>query len=414
MTVAEASAGRLIVAVAAAGPLRTARLGAFAAVLNAFVLSLIAALWSRNPAAWNGRAGIGLAILGLGGLAVTAPALLAWARATFTRTLIVADDRAVAVRTRWSLPGLRGRGGTVRWKRTPSDHAAADRRGAWWSAGGPLRTVTVFVWREAVPVAAALVPAEERFLVDVLNARLLAGDAAETIRRSTYGPEVRAVLRGGRQVLAPLDPADLPAGLPVTVARDGAGRVTIRTPAAERGADRVVSSVVLLVAGAVGGCLAALLFAAGLAGGLPLWVQLGLAALPVALFTAVPVVSGLWTGLGRVTVTIGAPESDPFAPVGAGETGLRLVARWHVGPFGVTWRAAAGEVRGVWISHTPLAPDVRPLGGEPRYVAALTAHEALPLTSDALRPATRDAVAGLAVWALGEVRSAKSEVRSQK
>ena len=396
VTVVEDGPDRLIVAVAAAGPLRTARAGVFAAVLNGFVLSLVLTVWTQNPNAWNGRAAVGLCLMTAGGLAVAAPFLWAWARRAFTRTLILVDAGAVVVRTRWTLPGFARRARIARDGRGPTDHATARRRGAWWWPGGAVRTVRLFAAGPGRTVAAALRPDEERLLLDRLNARLLRPDAPAVVVRATFDPEVRAVLHGGWEVRRGLDPADLPPRSRVRVSEDDRGRTVIRTPSYERWGDRLATGLVLIGFGAAGTVVLGCLGAAGLIGGLPLWFQLGLAALPAALFTVVPIVYGVWAGLGRVTVTVGAP-ADLFGEATAAE----VVSRWHVGPAGVTWRAALADVRAVWVSGNVIRPGHRQDGvGEPRKVCALTPHVSVPVTGEYLRDATRAQAAGVVRWAL--------------
>ena len=405
---------RLIVAVAAAGVLRTARAGVFAAVLNGFVVSLVLAVWTQNPNAWNGRAAIGLALMAAGGLAVAAPFLWSWAKRAFTRTLILVDGRAVVVRTRWDVWGLNPtwlglRGRTTRDARGPADHAAARRRGAWWWPGGSVRTVAVRADGPARTVAAALPPAAERDLLDLLNARLLAPNAPAAVVRATFAPEVRGVLRGGWPVRRACPPESLPARTRVRVRDDGV-RVVVRTPAYERWGDRLATAFLLVGFGVGGTCVLACLGAAGLMGGLPLWFQLGVASLPAALFSVVPLVYGLWAGLGRVTVTVGPPDRwDPFAFL-ADDPAERfadaappavITSRWHVGPAGVTWRAAVADVRAVWVSGNTVRPGHRTEGvGEPRRACALTPHAAVPVTGEYLKDATRTHAAAVVRWAL--------------
>ncbi|QDT18211.1 hypothetical protein [Alienimonas californiensis] len=396
--------GRLIVAVAAAGPLRTARAGVFAVVLNGFVLSLVVAVWTQNPNAWNGRAIVGLALMSAGGLAVAAPFLWAWAKRAFTRTLILVDDSSLVVRTRWALPWVEKKARITRDRRGPTDHATARRRGAWWWPGGAVRTVRAFAGGPGRTVAAALPPEEERRLLDLLNARLLSPTAPAVVIRATFAPEVRAVLQGGWPVRRSMSPEalrnDVRRGrLRVTEEKDEVGtRTVIRTPAYERWGDRLATGMVLIGFGVVGTLTLGCLGAAGLMGGLPLWFQLGLAAAPAALFTVVPLIYGVWAGLGRVTVTIGTPVgADPFQPPPPAE----IVSRWHVGPFGVSWRAEAAEVRAVWISGNVIRPGHRQEGvGEPRKVCALTPHLAIPVTGDYLRDSTRAQTAAVVRWAL--------------
>ncbi len=412
-----AGPGRLIVAVAAAGPLRTARAGVFALVLNGFVLSLVVALWSQNPGGRNGRALIGLSLMSAGGLAVATPFLWAWAKRAFTRTLILIDDSAVVVRTRWALPWIGRRAWNTRHPRGPADHAAARRRGAWWWPGGAVRTVRLFAGGTPRTLAAALPPMEERRLLGLLNGRLLAADAPAVVVRATFDPAVRAVLQGGWAVRRAMNPDALgsqPSATPgsppgsgprrrgrlrVTREADEVGaRTVIRTPAYERWGDRLATAMVLLGFGLLGTLVMGCLGAAGLMGGLPLWFQLGLAAAPAALFTVVPLVYGVWAGLGRVTVTIGTPAgADPFEPPPPAE----IVSRWHVGPVGLTWRAEVREVRAVWISGNAIRPGHRQEGvGEPRKAVALTPHLAIPVTGDYLRDSTRTEAAAVVRWAL--------------
>ena len=407
VSVVEDSPDRLVVAVAAAGPLRTARAGVFAAVLNGFVFSLVLAVWSQNPNARNGRAAVGLALMSAGGLAVAVPFLWAWAKRAFTRTLILVDPDLVVIRTRWALPGLSRKQRTTRDRRGPTDHAAARRRGNWWWPGGPVRTVKVFAAGPGRTVAAALRPDEERDLLDRLNARLVAPDAPAVVRRATFAPEVRAVLHDGWAVRRAMSPASLPPRGRVRVTEEDGpwgGRTVIRTPAYERWGDRIATGLVLIGFGAAGTLVLGCLGAAGLMGGLPLWFQLGLAALPAALFTVVPLVYGLWAGLGRVTVTVGTPRgADPFGPGPDEEGGTppEVAARWHVGPFGVTWRADLAEVRAVWIGGNAVRPGHIQEGlGQPRRVCVLTPHVAVPVTGEYLRDATRTRGAAVVRWAL--------------
>ena len=406
--------GRLVVAVAAAGALRTARAGMFALILNGFVVSLVLAVWTQNPNAWNGRGAIGLTLMGAGGLAVAVPFLWAWAKRAFTRTLVLVDDRAVVVRTRWDvwgLPlarlGLRGR--TTRDDRGRQDHAAARRRGAWWWPGGAVRTIKVHAGGPGRTVAAALPAEAERDLLDLLNERLLAADAPASVVRATFAPEVRAVLRGGWAVRRAYPPAALPRRTRVTVREDG-DRVVIRTPAYERWGDRLATGFLLIGFGLAGTTVLACLGVLQLAGGAPLWFQLGVASLPAALFSIVPLVYGLWAGLGRVTVTVGPPARwDPFARQ-SGDPAERfadasapaeIAARWHVGPVGVTWRAAVADVRAVWVSGNTVRPGHRREGvGEPRKVCALTPHAAVPVTGEYLKDSTRTHAAAVVRWAL--------------
>jgi hypothetical protein len=260
-------------------------------------------------------------------------------------------------------------------------------------AGGPGRTV-----------AAALPAAEERALLERLNARLLAPDAPAVVVRATFAPDVRAALRGGWAVHRAVSPAALSTSprrgrLRVTEEADEGGtRTVIRTPAYERWGDRLATGMVLIGFGLLGTLILGCLGAAGLMGGLPLWFQLGLAAAPAALFTVAPLVYGVWAGLGRVTVTIGVPAgADPFAPTPPAE----IVSRWHVGPFGLTWQALVREVKAVWISGNTVRPGHRQEGvGEPRQVVALTPHQAIPVTGDYLRDATRAQTAAVVRWAL--------------
>lgn len=405
--------GRLVIAVAAAGPLRTARAGVFAVVLNGFVFSLVVAVWTQNPNAWNGRAVIGLGLMSAGGLAVATPFLWAWAKRAFTRTLILVDDESLAVRTRWALPwpasSFRRRGRTTRDGRGPTDHAAARRRGAWWWPGGPVRTVRVFADGPGRTVAAALPPDEEHRLLGLLNARLLAKNAPAVVVRATFDPAVRATLEGGWAVRRAISPAALAAAgrrgrLRVTEQEDGAGgRVVVRTPAYERYGDRLATGAALVGFGVAGTLTLGCLGAAGLVGNLPLWFQLGVAAAPATLLTVVPLVYGVWAALGRVTVTVGAPRgADPFAErSGTGGPPAEIEARWHVGPFGVSWRAAVADVRAVWISGNAIRPGHRQEGvGEPRKVCALTPHLAIPVTGDYLKDATRTEAAAVVRWAL--------------
>ena len=405
---------RLVVAVAAAGVLRTARAGVFAAVLNGFVVSLVLAVWTQNPNAWNGRGVIGLGLMAVGGLAVAVPFLWAWAKRAFTRTLILIDGRAVVVRTRWDVWGLPlaklgAAGRTTRDPRGPADHAAARRRGAWWWPGGSVRTVRVRADGPGRTVAAALAPEAERFLLERLNAVLLAPDAPPAVVRATFAPEVRAVLRGGWPVRRGAPPGAVPARGRLRVRVDG-DRLWLRTPAYERWGDRLATGLLLVGFGVGGTCVLACLGAAGLMGGLPLWFQLGVASLPAALFSVVPLVYGLWAGLGRVTVTVGPPARwDPFAFLNDDPAERfadaspppEVAARWHVGPFGVTWRAAVRDVRAVWVSGNTVRPGHRAEGvGEPRRVCVLTPHAAVPVTGEYLRDATRTQAAAVVRWAL--------------
>ena len=396
--------GRLIVAVAAAGPLRTARAGVFALALNGFVVSLVLAIWTQNPNVWNGRAAIGMTLMTAGGLAIAAPFLWAWAKRAFTRTLILVDEDAVVVRTRWALPVVGRRARVVRDARGPTDHATARRRGAWWWPGGATRTVRVFASGPGRTVAAALSSGEERRLLDLLNGRLLSPEAPAVVLRATFDPEVRAALEGGWAVRRALGPASLPVGfrrgrVRVTEEEDAAGaRTIVRTPAYERWGDRLATGLVLVGFGTLGTLLLVCVGAAGLMGGLPLWFQLGTAALPATLFTVLPLVYGVWAALGRVTVTIGAPPgTDPFLEAPPPE----IASRWHVGPVGVTWRAEVSEVRAVWISGNTVRPGHRQEGvGEPRKVCVLTPHLAIPATGDYLRDGTRTQAAAVIRWAL--------------
>ena len=410
----EPGGDRLVIAVAAAGALRTARAGVFAAVLNGFVVSLVLAVWTQNPNAWNGRGMIGLALMAVGGLAVAAPFLWAWAKRAFTRTLILVDEKAVVVRTRWDVWGLPLAklgvpGRTTRDPRGPADHATARRRGAWWWPGGSVRTVRVHADGPGRTVAAALPPEAEHALLERLNAVLLAPDAPATVVRATFAPEVRAVLRGGWPVTRSAPPAAVPARGRLRVWDDG-HTVRLRTPAYERWGDRLATGFLLVGFGVGGTCVLACLGAAGLMGGLPLWFQLGVASLPAALFSVVPLVYGLWAGLGRVTVTVGPPARwDPFAFLNddpaerfADATPpAEITARWHVGPVGVTWRARAADVRAVWVSGNTVRPGHRAEGvGEPRKVCALTPHAAIPVTGEYLKDSTRTHAAAVVRWAL--------------
>ncbi|WP_171185127.1 hypothetical protein [Alienimonas chondri] len=400
----DAAPGRLIVAVAAAGPLRTARSGVFALVLNGFVFSLVLAVWTQKPGAWNGPAIIGLGLMSAGGLAVAIPFLWAWAKRAFTRTLVLVDESSVVVRTRWALPWLARRATVVRDPRGPTDHAAARRRGVWWWPGGSVRTVQIFAGGPGRTVAAALPPEEERRLVELLNGRLLSPNPPAVVMRATFDPAVRTALEGGWAVRRAMSPESLPGRgrrgrLRVSEEADEVGtRVVIRTPAYERWGDRLATGMVLIGFGVVGTLILMCLGAAGLVGGLPLWFQLGLAAAPAALFTVVPLVYGVWAGLGRVTVTIGTPAgADPFEPKPPAE----IVSRWHIGPIGLTWRAEVSDVRAVWISGNTIRPGHRQEGvGEPRKVCALTPHLAIPVTGDYLRDATRTEAAAVVRWAL--------------
>ncbi|MEM9701022.1 MAG: hypothetical protein AAF907_01105 [Planctomycetota bacterium] len=409
MTVVEDGGGggssRLIVAIAAAGPLRTARAGMFALVLNGFVLSLVLAVWTQNPAAWNARVVVGLGLMSVGGLAVAVPFLWAWAKRAFTRTLVLIDDDSVVVRTRLVLPILGRTPRAVRDGRGPTDHAAARRRGAWWWPGGALRTVRIVADGPPRTIAAALPIEEERRLLDLLNARLLSPDAPAVVIRATFDPAVRAALQGGwpvRRAMSPVASNDPRRRNRIRIVEENdelGARVVIRTPAYERWGDRLATGLALIGFGLMGTLILVCLGGAGLAGGLPLWFQLGLAAAPAALFTAVPLIYGVWAGLGRVTVTIGAPlDADPFQqPAPAAE----IVSRWHVGPFGLTWRADVADVRAVWISGNAIRPGHRQEGvGEPRKVVALTPHLAIPVTGDYLKDAARTEVASVVRWAL--------------
>ena len=427
--------------VAAPGIRRTLRSGLFAVLLNAFVFTTAGTAFGRLG--W-GRGLVSTAVCTLGVAMVTLPFLWRWSARTFTTAAVWVDGDGVAVRRRWRVGRLALPARTRRTGRSDADHAFALRHGRWYLPGGNFHTVHVTAGagprRATVPVAAFLRRDEERWLIDALNARLLPPDPPAWLRATTFAPEVQDVLDAaalgggafdGTAPVVALPPDRLSPRSRVRVrfepvrSADGryAGfgpdtadlgeRVVVRVPGFERWGDRLATGLVLIGAATLGTFVMTLILLAGLLGNVPLWFQLGVATLPAAACTVVPLVWGVWSVFGRVTTTVGPPDPPLFDPFSDPERIERdappaavVSARWHVGPFGVTYSAPADEVIAVAMGRNVIRDGHLQSGiGEPRQAVAFTPWQLIPLTSSYLRDRTRVEAAGVVKWAIERERS---------
>ena len=425
---------RLAVLVAAPGVRRTLRSGIFAVLLNAFVASAAGTMFGRLG--W-GRGVVSTAICTAGVAMVTLPFLWRWLARTFTSAAVLVEPDGVAVRRRWRVGRFALPARTRRTGRSDADHAYALRHGRWYLPGGHFHTLHLTAGhgrrRTILPVAAFLRRDEERWLIDALNARLLPPDPPAWLRATTYAPEVQevldaAVFEGNGLPVVPLPPDRLSPRSRVRVrfepVRTGRGisdaadeavgeRVVVRVPGFERWGDRLATGLVLIGAATLGTFLMTLVLLAGLLGNVPLWFQLGVATLPAAACTVVPLVWGVWSVFGRVTTTVGPPDPPPFDPFdppadadAAGSPPAVVSARWHVGPFGVTYAAPADEVIAVAMGRNIIRDGHLQSGlGEPRQAVAFTPYQLIPLTSSYLKDRTRVEAAGVVKWAIERCRT---------